>query len=118
MAQNKRPMMGVLRGSFWLLQNGKRKATEAARVGSRGGSTGVPKVFQDSNSSCDSLSENWQFALAELNNSHYMAACIEDDARTSGSGNGQLPPGLKIWKTIPFVEDTLVSGTKAVKLIC
>ncbi|TVU37690.1 hypothetical protein EJB05_11018, partial [Eragrostis curvula] len=79
---------------------------------------GVPKVFQDSNSSCDSLSENWQFALAELNNSHYMAACIEDDARTSGSGNGQLPPGLKIWKTIPLVEDTLVSGTKAVKLIC
>ncbi|KAK3121378.1 hypothetical protein QOZ80_8BG0651870 [Eleusine coracana subsp. coracana] len=78
----------------------------------------VPKVFQDSNSSCENLSENWQFALAELNNSHYMAACIEDDSRISGSGNGQLPLGLKAWKTIPFIEDTLVTGTEAVKLIC
>ncbi|TVU42108.1 hypothetical protein EJB05_08498, partial [Eragrostis curvula] len=76
------------------------------------------RISVDSNSSCDSLSENWQFALAELNSSHYMAACIEDDSRTSGSGNGQLSLGLKVWKTIPFVEDTLVSGTEAVKLIC
>ncbi|GJN09685.1 hypothetical protein PR202_ga27713 [Eleusine coracana subsp. coracana] len=36
----------------------------------------------------------------------------------SGSGNGQLPLGLKVWKTIPFIEDTLVTGTEAVKLIC
>jgi 4'-phosphopantetheinyl transferase len=106
----------------------------------------VPKAFQDTNSSCDYLSENWQFSLSELNNSHYMAACIEDDSRTSGLhfvyifylvdffspcsfsnllllvhfadfGNDQLPLGLKIWKTIPFIEDTLVSGTEAVKLI-
>ncbi|XP_062196028.1 uncharacterized protein LOC133899106 isoform X2 [Phragmites australis] len=77
----------------------------------------APKVFKDSNSSCDSLSENWQFALAELNSSHYMAVCIEDDSRTSGSGNGRPPLGLKVWKTIPFVEDTLVSGTEAVKCI-
>jgi hypothetical protein len=33
------------------------------------------------------------------------------------SGNGELLLGLKVWKTIPFVEDTLVSGTEAVKLI-
>lgn len=77
----------------------------------------VPKAFQDTNSSCDYLSENWQFSLSELNNSHYMAACIEDDSRTSDFGNDQLPLGLKIWKTIPFIEDTLVSGTEAVKLI-
>ncbi|KAL6843242.1 hypothetical protein ACP4OV_026955 [Aristida adscensionis] len=77
----------------------------------------TPKVSNDSNSSCDCLSENWQFALAELNRSHYMAVCIEDDTRNSGSGNGQLPLGLTVWKTIPFLEDTLVSGTDAVKFI-
>ncbi|KAK8450775.1 hypothetical protein SEVIR_6G090700v4 [Setaria viridis] len=105
----------------------------------------APKVFNDSDS-CDCLSENWQFALAELNNSHYMAVCVEDDSRSSGlyfksfvlqkncllpcsvsdlllghdadSGNGRrLPLALKIWKTVPFLEDTLVSGTEAVTLI-
>jgi hypothetical protein len=44
----------------------------------------VPKVFQDTNSSCDHLSENWQFSLSELNNSHYMASCIEEDSGTPG----------------------------------
>jgi hypothetical protein len=33
------------------------------------------------------------------------------------SGNGRLPLGLKVWKTTPFVEDILVSGTEAVKLV-
>jgi len=73
----------------------------------------APKAFKDS----DCLSENWQFALAELNSSHYMAVCVEDDSRSSDSGNGRLPLGLKVWKTVPFVEDTLVSGTEAVTLI-
>lgn len=44
----------------------------------------APKVFKDSDSTCDCLSENWQFALAELNSSHYMAVCVEDDSRSSG----------------------------------
>ena len=105
----------------------------------------APKVFKDSDSTCDCLSENWQFALAELNSSHYIAVCVEDESRSSGlyfkifslkkncllscsvsdlllvhvadSGNGRLPLGLKVWKTVPFLEDTLVSGTEAVTLI-
>ncbi|XP_021307016.1 uncharacterized protein LOC8059506 isoform X2 [Sorghum bicolor] len=77
----------------------------------------APKAFNDSDSSCDCLSENWQFAVAELNSSHYMAICTEDDSTSSDSGNGRLPLGLKVWKTIPFVEDILVSGTEAVKLV-
>uniref|UniRef100_A0A059Q2U4 holo-[acyl-carrier-protein] synthase n=1 Tax=Saccharum hybrid cultivar R570 TaxID=131158 RepID=A0A059Q2U4_9POAL len=77
----------------------------------------APKVSNDSDSSCDCLSENWQFAVAELNSSHYMAICIEDDSISSDSGNGRLPLGLKVWKTIPFVEDILVSGTEVVKLV-
>ncbi|RCV30395.1 hypothetical protein SETIT_6G091100v2 [Setaria italica] len=43
-----------------------------------------PKALNDSNSSCDCLSENWKFALAELYGSYYMAACMEDDSRSSG----------------------------------
>ena len=81
----------------------------------------------------------------ELNSSHYIAVCVEDESRSSGlyfkifslkkncllscsvsdlllvhvadSGNGRLPLGLKVWKTVPFLEDTLVSGTEAVTLI-
>lgn len=29
----------------------------------------------------DYLSENWRFALTELNSSYYMAVCIEDNSR-------------------------------------
>jgi len=76
-----------------------------------------PKIFKDSDSTCDCLSENWQFALVELNSSHYIAVCVEDESRSSDSGNGRLPLGLKVWKTVPFLEDTLVSGTEAVTLI-
>ncbi|CAO2195252.1 unnamed protein product [Urochloa humidicola] len=77
----------------------------------------APKVFKDSDSSCDYLSENWHFSLTELNSSHYMAVCVEDELTSSDSGNGRIPLGLKVWKTVPFLEDTLVSGTEAVKLI-
>jgi hypothetical protein len=113
----------------------------------------APKASKDSDSTCDFLSENWQFALAELNSSHYMAVCVEDDsssgmylkffilqrnwllrnsvrnwllccsvsnlllAHVADSGNGRLPLGLKVWKTVPFLEDTHVSGTESVSLI-
>uniref|UniRef100_A0ACD5ZV67 Uncharacterized protein n=1 Tax=Avena sativa TaxID=4498 RepID=A0ACD5ZV67_AVESA len=74
-------------------------------------------VCDDSNSGFDHLSENWQFTLTELNSSHYMSVCIEDYSRNEGLENTSVPVGLKVWKTIPFVEDTLVSGTNALKLI-
>ncbi|KAM3209038.1 hypothetical protein ACQJBY_063618 [Aegilops geniculata] len=75
------------------------------------------KVCNDSNSGCDHLSEDWLFALVELSSSHYMAVCLEADSRCQGPENSPAPVGLKVWKTIPFVEDTLVSGTEAVKRI-
>ncbi|XP_047076159.1 4'-phosphopantetheinyl transferase HetI-like isoform X1 [Lolium rigidum] len=77
----------------------------------------VSKVCDDSISGSDHLSDNWQFTLAELNSSHYMSVCVEDDSRKQGLENTPVPVGLKVWKTIPFVEDTLVSGTDALKLI-
>ncbi|XP_048539324.1 4'-phosphopantetheinyl transferase HetI-like [Triticum urartu] len=72
------------------------------------------KVCNDSNSGRRGA-VNWLLALAELNSSHCMAVCMENDSRCPESSPAAV--GLKVWKTIPFVEDTLVSGTEAVKLI-
>ncbi|KAM3406685.1 hypothetical protein ACQJBY_000645 [Aegilops geniculata] len=77
----------------------------------------ISKALNDSRTGCDHLSENWMFTLAELNSSHYMSVCIEDSSRSQGPEDSPAPVGLKVWKTVPFVEDTLVSGTEAVKLI-
>ncbi|XBJ07460.1 hypothetical protein VPH35_012974 [Triticum aestivum] len=77
----------------------------------------ISKTSNASRPGCDHLSENWLFTLAELNSSHYMSVCIEDSSRSQGPEDSPAPVGLKVWKTVPFVEDTLVSGTEAVKLI-
>ncbi|XP_010266645.1 PREDICTED: uncharacterized protein LOC104604115 isoform X2 [Nelumbo nucifera] len=63
-----------------------------------------------------SLSNNWQFGLLELANSHYAAICMEKENILEGKGNDFMK--LKVWKTLPFVEDEYVSGTNAVKIIC
>ncbi|KAI4964545.1 hypothetical protein ZWY2020_005513 [Hordeum vulgare] len=76
----------------------------------------ISKASNASRSDCH-LSENWLFTLAELNSSHYISVCIEDSSRSQGPEDSPAPVGLKVWKTVPFVEDTLVSGTEAVKLI-
>ncbi len=51
------------------------------------------------------------FSLLFLQSLHYLLFYV------AGSENGSVPLGLKVWKTVPFIEDTLVSGTDAVKLI-
>lgn len=52
---------------------------------------------------------NWQFALLELAGSHYAAICTEKD-----NGKESVPMKLTVWKTIPLLEDTCVSGTDSV----
>ncbi|CAH9143107.1 unnamed protein product [Cuscuta epithymum] len=47
----------------------------------------------------------WQFALIELDGSHYAAICTK---------KGEVSQSMKVWKTIPFQEDVCVSGTDAV----
>ncbi|CAH9082141.1 unnamed protein product [Cuscuta epithymum] len=47
----------------------------------------------------------WQFALIELDGSHYAAICTK---------KGEGSKSMKVWKTIPFQEDVCVSGTDAV----
>ncbi|KAK9108670.1 hypothetical protein Sjap_016730 [Stephania japonica] len=48
---------------------------------------------------------NWRFALFEVAGSHYAAICVKD-SKMEGEA---APPKLKVWKTIPFVEDVSVS---------
>uniref|UniRef100_A0A7N0UBQ5 holo-[acyl-carrier-protein] synthase n=1 Tax=Kalanchoe fedtschenkoi TaxID=63787 RepID=A0A7N0UBQ5_KALFE len=55
------------------------------------------------------LPRNWQFKLLELAGSHYAAICTETNTVEGGSRLRKL----KVWKTIPFVEDECVSGTNA-----
>ncbi|XP_020103646.1 uncharacterized protein LOC109720753 isoform X1 [Ananas comosus] len=76
----------------------------------------VPRVHIEADSDPEYLTDNWEFALFELSSSHYAAVCMERDISHSGRENEPLR--LKVWKTIPFVEDEFVSGTNAVKYIC
>ncbi|KAK9106746.1 hypothetical protein Syun_022757 [Stephania yunnanensis] len=48
---------------------------------------------------------NWRFALFEVVGSHYAAICVKD----SKMEDEATPIKLKVWKTIPFVEDVRVS---------
>ncbi|KAI5664718.1 hypothetical protein M9H77_24041 [Catharanthus roseus] len=61
------------------------------------------------------LTSNWKFILLELIGSHYAAICTRRDF----AAEGKLDPPIKltVWKTIPFVEDTCVSGTDAIMSI-
>ncbi|VVB08057.1 unnamed protein product [Arabis nemorensis] len=49
----------------------------------------------------------WKFAVLELADSHYAAICIEDDLASGGA-----PMKVIVRKTIPFVEDELISESK------
>lgn len=59
-----------------------------------------------------SLTSSCQFALLELDGSHYAAICMEKDK--SSEFGMKVPIRLTAWKTIPFVEDECVSGTDAI----
>ncbi|KAJ4959312.1 hypothetical protein NE237_026423 [Protea cynaroides] len=64
------------------------------------------------------LTSNWEFTLFELAGTHYAAICKEkyNILNVAGEGTGWMR--LKVWRTIPFVEDECVCGTDTVKLIC
>ncbi|KAF9613351.1 hypothetical protein IFM89_007429 [Coptis chinensis] len=60
------------------------------------------------------VTTNWRFALLELASSHYVAICVENK-RIKGVEND--PPLLKVWKTVPFIKDELLSETDSVRTI-
>ncbi|KAJ0965649.1 hypothetical protein J5N97_026787 [Dioscorea zingiberensis] len=60
----------------------------------------------------ENLTSNWKFELFELDGSHYAAVCIEKDKIIEG--RGREPMRLKVWKTLPFVDDECVSEKDAV----
>ncbi|XP_059306098.1 uncharacterized protein LOC132057492 [Lycium ferocissimum] len=66
------------------------------------------EIVVDSLYNADDSTSNWQFMLLELAGSHYAAICTEKDVKSKGNWNN--PMKLTVWNTIPFVEDTRVSG--------
>ncbi|RAL44967.1 hypothetical protein DM860_003726 [Cuscuta australis] len=59
------------------------------------------------------IPSNWQLALIELDGSHYAAICTKKDCpKTTGEVSDSMK--MKVWKTVPFLEDVCVSGTDAV----
>ncbi|KAH0461778.1 hypothetical protein IEQ34_009353 [Dendrobium chrysotoxum] len=65
----------------------------------------APRIAVEVHSDSENLTENWQFALLELS-THYASICVEKAGEKEGDGNGSLK--LKVWKTIPFVEDECI----------
>ncbi|MCL7040126.1 hypothetical protein MKW94_001148 [Papaver nudicaule] len=60
----------------------------------------------------EGVKTNWQFGLFELANSHYAAICVGNNKKMEGEENQPLK--LRVWRTIPFVEDECVSGSNSV----
>eukprot|EP00268_Persea_americana_P043956 TRINITY_DN4434_c0_g1_i10.p1 TRINITY_DN4434_c0_g1~~TRINITY_DN4434_c0_g1_i10.p1 ORF type:complete len:321 (-),score=57.22 TRINITY_DN4434_c0_g1_i10:891-1853(-) len=84
------------------------RASKGLQISSETSSDELQIVLESSDAS-GNLTDNWQFALFELANSHYAAICVEKDVNIKGKGSSSLR--LKVWKTLPFVEDVCVSGT-------
>uniref|UniRef100_A0A803LRD0 holo-[acyl-carrier-protein] synthase n=1 Tax=Chenopodium quinoa TaxID=63459 RepID=A0A803LRD0_CHEQI len=53
----------------------------------------------------------WQLALLDLDDTHYVAICTQND---KFSKENTSPMALRVWKTIPFSEDMCISGTRSV----
>ncbi|XP_021844675.1 uncharacterized protein [Spinacia oleracea] len=51
----------------------------------------------------------WQFALLDLANTHYASICTENFNEENLS-----PMALRVWKTIPLLEDLCMSGTPSI----
>ncbi|KAI0512114.1 hypothetical protein KFK09_012750 [Dendrobium nobile] len=69
------------------------------------------RIAVEVHSDSENLTENWQFALLELP-THYASICVEKAGEKEGDGNDSLK--LKVWRTIPFVEDECISETDVV----
>ncbi|CAA7054131.1 unnamed protein product [Microthlaspi erraticum] len=82
-------------------------------IQSKSGTKGGYNLYKTSETTTDSLEKTktynreWKFALLDLTDSHYAAICIENDQATGGA-----PMKVIIRKTIPFVEDELISDIK------
>lgn len=56
----------------------------------------------------------WQFALLDLADTHYAAICTENN---NLSKENLSPMALRVWKTIPFLEDLCMSGTHSITTV-
>ncbi|KAM7256955.1 hypothetical protein ACFE04_012696 [Oxalis oulophora] len=78
------------------------------------------EIIVESSDDPTNLTNNWQFALLELNNSHYSAICVQKDKTIEGetlAGGEKVPLRLMVRKTIPLMEDEFVSRTDNVSVV-
>ncbi|KAL9236229.1 hypothetical protein vseg_010927 [Gypsophila vaccaria] len=55
----------------------------------------------------------WQFALLEVADTHYAAVCTDNNSNIN-EDNKVSPMSLRVWKTIPLLEDLCMSETGSV----
>ncbi|XP_023637795.1 uncharacterized protein LOC17884708 isoform X2 [Capsella rubella] len=70
-------------------------------IQSTAGTNGGYNLCKEKTEECN---RDWKFGLLELAGSHYAAICTEND-----QANGGAPMRVIVRKTIPFVEDGLIS---------
>ncbi|KAJ6849735.1 uncharacterized protein M6B38_266585 [Iris pallida] len=63
----------------------------------------APRICVQVSDTSESLTSNWRFSLFEADDSHYAAVCVERDNNITGRAFDPLR--IKVWKTIPLVED-------------
>ncbi|KAG7558539.1 4'-phosphopantetheinyl transferase domain superfamily [Arabidopsis thaliana x Arabidopsis arenosa] len=73
-------------------------------IQSKAGTTGGYNLFKEKTKKCNG---EWKFGLLELADSHYTAICVEDDQASGGA-----PLRVIVRKTIPLVEDELISESR------
>ncbi|KAG6514648.1 hypothetical protein ZIOFF_025017 [Zingiber officinale] len=74
--------------------------------------TGEFRIAVEPVSDHETLTANWQFALAEITGSHFAAICMGIDENDTGKEHDLLK--LKVWKTLPYMEDECLSDSEAV----
>lgn len=73
----------------------------------------APRIVVEAVDDPGNLTDGWQFALFELNSSHYATVCMERVVKDPETSSLKL----EVWRTVPFVEDERVTETDAVKNI-
>ncbi|KAL1204681.1 Phosphopantetheinyl transferase [Cardamine amara subsp. amara] len=83
--------------------------TIQSKSGTKGGYNlcKTSKIAANSLERTKKCNREWKFSLLELADSHYAAICSEDDQASGGA-----PMRVIVQKTIPFVEDELISESK------
>ncbi|GAB4856378.1 hypothetical protein Ancab_014298 [Ancistrocladus abbreviatus] len=72
----------------------------------------VPEIVVETIDDSMNLTSHWQFALLELAGTHYASICMEKNDTLEDKEGSWI--NLRVWRTIPLLEDECVSQTSSV----